>query len=98
MREIGRRFVCILRSDADPSRHYGGVSSDPDERLRWHNEGHRGYAVAYRPWSIEVSIEFPTESQALRFERHLKSGSGRAFTKRHFGQDGLVPERVDTGR
>jgi putative endonuclease len=88
MRGIGRRFVCILRSDAGPSRHYGGGSSDPDERLRWHNEGPRGYTVAYRPWSIEVSIEFPTESQALRFERHLKSGSGRAF----------VPERVDTGR
>jgi hypothetical protein len=32
-----------------------------------------------------VSIEFPTEAQALRFERYLKSGSGRAFAKRHFG-------------
>ena len=87
MRGIGRRFVYILRSDSDRSRHYVGIASDPDERLHWHNEGPRGCTVAYRPWSIEVSIEFPTESQALRFERHLKSGSGRAF----------VPERVDTG-
>jgi hypothetical protein len=31
-----------------------------------------------------VSIEFPTEQQALRFEKYLKSGSGRAFAKRHF--------------
>lgn len=31
-----------------------------------------------------VSIEFPTEREALRFERYLKSGSGRAFAKRHF--------------
>jgi hypothetical protein len=32
-----------------------------------------------------VSVEFPSEQQAGRFERYLKSGSGRAFAKRHFG-------------
>jgi len=32
-----------------------------------------------------VSIEFRTEREALRFEKYLKSGSGRAFAKRHFG-------------
>jgi hypothetical protein len=29
-------------------------------------------------------IEFPTEQRAAQFERYLKSGSGRAFAKRHF--------------
>ncbi len=29
--------------------------------------------------------EFSSEQQAGRFERYLKSGSGRAFAKRHFG-------------
>jgi putative endonuclease len=80
----GRRFVYILRSDADPSRHYVGVASDPDERLHWHNEGPSGHTTSHRPWSIVVSIEFLTEKEALRFERYLKSGSGRAFAKRHF--------------
>ena len=28
--------------------------------------------------------EFPTEQEAVRFEKYLKSGSGRAFAKRHF--------------
>jgi hypothetical protein len=32
-----------------------------------------------------VVIEFPTEAQARGFERYLKTGSGRAFAKRHFG-------------
>jgi len=36
-------------------------------------------------WSIVVSLEFPTETEAVRFEKYLKSGSGRAFAKRHFG-------------
>jgi hypothetical protein len=29
-------------------------------------------------------IEFPDEERAIRFERYLKSGSGREFAKRHF--------------
>jgi hypothetical protein len=31
-----------------------------------------------------VSLEFPNERTATRFEKYLKSGSGRAFAKRHF--------------
>ncbi len=44
-----------------------------------------GHTVRYRPWCVVVSIDFSTESAARRFERYLKSGSGRAFAKRHFG-------------
>ena len=86
MHGTARRFVYILRSDSDPSRHYVGISSNPDERLHWHNEGPCGYTTEHRPWSIAVSIEFPTEKEAVRFEHYLKSGSGRAFTKRHFAR------------
>jgi putative endonuclease len=85
MRGIGRRIVYVLRSDADPSRRYVGITSDVDQRLEWHNAGPCGYTTSYRPWSISVCIEFATEQQALKFERYLKSGSGRAFAKRHFG-------------
>jgi len=74
----------ILRSDSDPSRHYVGRSSNVDERLDWHNAGPCGHTRQCRPWSIVVSLEFPDESVATRFERYLKSGSGRAFSKRHF--------------
>jgi len=84
MQGIGRRFVYVLRSDSNASKHYVGIASDPNERLDWHNGGPSGYTVSHRPWSIAVSIEFPTESEALRFEKYLKSGSGRAFAKRHF--------------
>jgi putative endonuclease len=83
MQGIGRRFEYILRSDSDLSRHYVGVASDPDERLHWHNEGPDGHTREHRPWSMLVAIEFPTKREALRFERYLKSGSGRAFAKRH---------------
>jgi putative endonuclease len=79
-----RRFVYILRSGTDPAHHYVGATSDVGKRLEWHNHGPRGHTISHRPWSLVVSIEFPTEADATRFERYLKSGSGRAFAKRHF--------------
>jgi predicted GIY-YIG superfamily endonuclease len=85
MANTEKRFVYILRSDTDPTKHYTGIASNPRERLVWHNTGPCGYTVAHRPWSIAVSIEFQTERQAIQFEQYLKSGSGRAFAKRHFG-------------
>ena len=76
--------VYILRSEQNPDRHYTGITSDVAMRLRWHNAGQNTHTAAHRPWSIVVSIEFTTEEAARRFEKYLKSGSGRAFAKRHF--------------
>ena len=85
MQGFGRRFVYVLRSDVDPNRHCVGLTSDVDTRLERHNHGPCGHTVEHRPWSLVVVVEFPDERQALRFERYLKSGSGRAFARRHFG-------------
>ena len=87
MRGIGKRFVYVLRSESDPARHYVGVTSDVDARLGWHNAGPSGHTFHHRPWSVVVSLEFPDEPTALCFERYLKSGSGRAFAKRHFAPE-----------
>jgi len=85
MHGIGKRFVYILRSDHEPSRHYSGVTSDVENRLDWHNHGPCGHTRGHRPWSLVVVIEFPSEREAVRFEKYLKTGSGRAFATRHFG-------------
>lgn len=88
MHGIGKRFVYILRSESEPQRHYVGISDDPARRLDWHNHGPCGHTVRHRPWSLVVVMEFPTESQAVRFEAYLKTGSGRAFATRHFKPEG----------
>ena len=78
------RFVYVLRSVSNPERHYVGITASMKGRLEWHNEGPCGYTTAHRPWRLIVQIEFCDEPTARRFERYLKSGSGRAFAKRHF--------------
>ena len=80
---IEKRIVYILRSDADPGRHYVGITNDVRARLDWHNHGPCGHTESYRPWSLVVSMEFSSEREAVRLEKYLKSGSGRAFAKRH---------------
>ena len=62
MQGIERRIVYIIRSESDRSRHYTGITSDVKGRLDWHNSGPSGYTVHNRPWSLVVSIEFPTEN------------------------------------
>jgi putative endonuclease len=76
--EPPRRWFCHLSSNV-------GVTSDVDQRLEWHNHGLSGHTIQDRPWSPVAVIEFLEERDAVGFERYLESGSGRAFTKRHFG-------------
>jgi putative endonuclease len=87
MHGLEKRIVYILRSDADPSRHYVGITDNTDARLEWHNNGPSGYTVNHRPWSLVVALQFADEKTARRFESYLKSGSGRAFARRHFAAD-----------
>jgi predicted GIY-YIG superfamily endonuclease len=78
------RFVYVLRSGKDPTRYYSGLTGNVIQRLAVHNSGGATYTAELRPWRLIVSLEFSTETAAAQFERYLKSGSGRAFAKRHF--------------
>ena len=38
----------------------------------------------FKPWRIQTAIAFDGKEKACAFEKYLKTGSGREFTKRHF--------------
>jgi putative endonuclease len=79
-----RRVVYVLRSNRNAARHYVGLTADLPKRLEYHNAGQNVFTARDRPWGIVVSLEFTSAEAAVQFERYLKSGSGRAFAKRHF--------------
>ena len=81
-----KRFVYVLRNEELTPDFYVGVTSEVDVRLATHNAGGCPHTARRRPWHLHVIIEFPDEKRAVRFERYLKSGSGRAFAKRHFAE------------
>jgi putative endonuclease len=78
------RFVYIIRSLSNPERYYVGLTSNVPQRLDVHNSGGSQHTRKHRPWRLVVSLEFATERSAAAFEKYLKTGSGRAFAKRHF--------------
>jgi putative endonuclease len=78
------RFVYVLESIEQPGRHYAGLTSDVNARLEYHNAGKCRHTAKRRPWRVLATVEFADPVRAVAFERYLKSGSGRAFAKRHF--------------
>ncbi len=85
MPDSAKCFVYILRSVNAPHRRYIGLTADVHARLAAHNAGVNPSTAEWRPWEIDVCFEFRTEQIAARFEKYLKSGSGHAFAKKHFG-------------
>jgi putative endonuclease len=77
------KYVYILES-LDSEHFYIGVTDDLRARLAKHNAGEVPHTSKYAPWQIRTYIAFNDEQRAFAFERYLKSGSGRAFAKKHF--------------
>ena len=77
-------YVYIIKSEKYPQKKYIGFTRELEKRLQKHNEGGNKYTKTFRPWKVETAIMFETKEKALKFEKYLKSHSGRAFIKRHF--------------
>ena len=77
-------FVYVLRSMTRTGSYYVGRTTDVHRRISEHNAGKCKHTEKYRPWELSAFIAFPDSRRAITFERYLKSGSGRAFARRHF--------------
>jgi putative endonuclease len=77
-------YVYILQSELDPARFYTGATEDLKARLVKHNAGEVPHTSKFKPWRIKTYFAFADKPSAFAFEQYLKSGSGRAFAKKHF--------------
>jgi len=77
------KYVYILES-LDLEHFYVGITDDLRARLAKHNTGEVPHTSKYRPWRLRTYFAFSDEARAVAFEKYLKSGSGRAFAKKHF--------------
>jgi predicted GIY-YIG superfamily endonuclease len=78
-----KRFVYLLKNHDTPPKYDTGLTADVCGRLAEHNAGGCIHTAKYRPWSLDVVVEFADERRAVALERYLKSGSGLAFAKGH---------------
>ena len=77
-------FVYRLQSKNLPNQIYTGFTNDVDKRLQFHNNGQVPHTNKYKPWELLNYFAFTDRKKALTFEKYLKSGSGRAFSAKHF--------------
>ena len=77
------KYVYFLES-LDSEHFYVGITDDLRARLAKHNAGEVPHTSKYGPWRIRTYSAFDDATRAVAFERYLKSGSGRAFAKKHF--------------
>jgi putative endonuclease len=79
-----KRFVYVLHSLANPDRQFVESAANVPMRIAAHNAGHSPLTATHRPWRLVAVVQFGSEGTAQRFEKFLKSSSGRAFIKHHF--------------
>ena len=79
-------YVYILRSEKEPKRYYVGCTSNLRRRFTEHNRGDSLHTHRYRPWRLINYFAFLSRDKANAFEHYLKSGAGRRFQHRHFGE------------
>jgi len=77
-------YIYVLQSEADPDRYYVGLTTDLKRRFEEHNSGKSIHTNKYIPWKLIIYVAFSDREKAEKFERYLKSGSGRSFAKKHF--------------
>jgi len=78
-------YVYVLRS-VSAGRHYIGMSSDVEGRLREHNTKTGRWTSRFKPWEIIALEKFESRSDAGRRERFLKRRAGLAERRRLYGQ------------
>jgi predicted GIY-YIG superfamily endonuclease len=74
-------YVYILQC-AD-GKHYVGYTADFRKRMIRHRRGEVNYTSSRLPVTVVVVIGVPDKYIAIRLEDYLKSGSGRAFARKH---------------
>jgi putative endonuclease len=77
------KYVYVLES-LDSQHFYVGITDDLRARLAKHNAGEVPHTSKYGPWRLRTYVAFSDAALARAFEKYLKSGSGRAFAKKHF--------------
>ena len=63
---------------------YTGCTDNLKDRIERHENGHVPATVDRRPLTLIWYCALIEKHKAFEFEKYLKSGSGRAFAKKHF--------------
>ncbi len=78
-------FVYVLWSNKIKKR-YIGSTEDVTKRLTKHNEGKSTFTKRGMPWILIHNEIYETKAEALKREKFLKTGVGRAWLDKQYPQ------------
>ena len=78
------KYVYVLQSVSYADRFYVGCTFDLNRRFSEHNKGQSSHTSKFVPWKLVAYFAFSDHAKADKFEAYLKTGSGRAFARKHF--------------
>ena len=68
-------FVYMIENES--RRHYIGITTDPERRVKEHNRGSAKSTRPFGPWKLIYIEEFDSRSEACKREWYLKHTEGR---------------------
>jgi putative endonuclease len=81
--DFNMHYVYLIEGVHDRKQHYVGHTGDRKTRITEHNAGKSIHTSRFKPWNLACYLGFAKQRKAIPFEKYLKSGSGKAFLKRH---------------
>lgn len=78
-------YTYILESVVASGEFHRGHTDDLKRLLAENNAGKCASTSQGKPWTVKFYAAFKTLDLAQEFEDYLKSGSGHAYAKKHFG-------------
>ena len=75
-------YVYLIQSESDSNQKYYGIAEDLKLRLKEHNGGKSKHTAKFVPWKLVTYVAISNKYQAYKFEKYLKSHSGRAFANK----------------
>jgi len=74
-------YVYLLKLSNDDF--YSGSTNNLKMRIRKHKFGQVTHTSKFRPFQLRWFAGFTNKEKALKFEKYLKSSSGKAFRNKH---------------
>lgn len=90
-------YVYLIESVHQRQQHYVGLTHNLKQRLVDHNEGKSIHPRKFKPWNLVAYLGFADEHAAAKFEKYLKSGSGKIFSEKTLPPDRPAPAGHDAG-
>ncbi len=79
---MDEEFVVYVLFSSRFKKTYVGFTSNLIERFKSHNYlSSKGFTAKYRPWQVVFVKAFKSKTEAMKYEKYLKTGVGRDFIK-----------------